>query len=86
MKIAPVGIAWQSAKERDPGLNLWQMDGLHPTREGIYLSALVFYTFIFQQSPAGLVSSAGLPEETTKFLQAAAAETVLENVEDWNIP
>ena len=34
MMIAPVGIACQSAIERDPGLNLWQMDGLHPTREG----------------------------------------------------
>jgi len=58
------------------------MDGLNPTREGTYLSALVFYALIFQQSPAGLSTSAGLPEETAKFLQADAAKIVLENFED----
>ena len=86
MIIAPVGIAWQIAIERNPNLNLWQLDGIHPTREGTYLSALVFYALIFQQSPAGLIFYADLPEETAGFLQAVAAETVLENFEDWNIP
>lgn len=84
--VAPVGIAWQKAIEVQPDLDLWQLDGIHPTREGTYLSALVFYTLIFQQSPAGLIFHADLPEETAEFLQVIAAETVLENFEDWNIP
>ena len=84
--IAPVGVAWQSAIEQKPNLNLWQMDGIHPNREGTYLAANVFYALIFQQSPAGLILSADLPEETAQFLQAIAAETVLENLEHWNIP
>ena len=84
--VAPVGIAWQKAIEVQPDLDLWQLDGIYPTREGTYLSALVFYTLIFQQSPAGLIFYADLPEETAGFLQAVAAETVLENFEDWNIP
>jgi hypothetical protein len=75
-KVAPVGIAWQSALERELNLNLWQLDGVHPSREGSYLAANVFYALIFQQSPAGLVSHAGLPAETAQFLQAVAAETV----------
>ena len=84
--IAPVGTAWQSAMEREPNLNLWQMDGIHPNREGTYLSALVFYALIFQESPAGLIYSADLPEGTAQLLQVVAAETVLENLEHWNIP
>ena len=56
--------------------------GFTPPGKGPKCRRWFFYTFIFQQSPAELVSSAGLPEETAKFLQAAAAETVLENFED----
>jgi hypothetical protein len=75
--VAPVGIAWQNAIKKDPQLNLWNVDGSHPSREGSYLSACVFYATIFQQSPEGLTYGADLPEEIAGFLQTVAAETVL---------
>ena len=84
--VAPVGIAWQGGIAQDPQLDLWQMDGLHPTREGTYLSACVFYGVIFRSSPEGLAYPSGLSEEMVRFLQATAAETVFENPESWNIP
>ena len=84
--VAPVGIAWQNAIAQKPQLELWQSDGIHPTREGTYLSACVFYAAIFGQSPAGLAYRAELPEETASLLQATAAKTVLENPKRWNIP
>ena len=84
--VAPVGIAWQNGMLKDPQLGLWQADGLHPSIEGSYLAACVFYAVIYQQSPEGLTYTAGLPEEKAQFLQATAAETVLENPERWNIP
>ncbi len=84
--VAPVGIAWQGGIAQDPQLGLWQMDGLHPTREGTYLSACVFYAVIFRQSPEGLTYRAGLSGEIARFLQAIATETVLENPGSWNIP
>jgi hypothetical protein len=62
------------------------MDGLHPTEEGTYLTALVFYAVLFQQSPEGLPYRAGLSEETALFMQAVAAETVLADPERWNVP
>lgn len=83
--VAPVGIAWQNAVTQDPQLGLWQMDGLHASREGTYLSACVFYALIFLQSPEGLNYEAGLSQETAQFLQAIAAETVLGNPGRWNI-
>jgi hypothetical protein len=86
LMVVPVGIAWQNAIAQKPQLELWQSDGIHPTREGTYLSACVFYAAIFRQSPAGLTYRAELPEETASLLQAAAAKTVLENPKRWNIP
>ena len=84
--VAPVGIAWQGAVAQDPQLSLWKTDGLHPTKEGTYLSACVFYAVILRQSPDGLAYTAGLSGEMARFLQAVAAEVVLGNPGGWNIP
>lgn len=74
--VAPVGVAWQNGIKKDSQLPLWGSDGIHPSREGSYLSACVFYATIFGKSPEGL-SNAGLSEEMAQFLQVIAAETVL---------
>jgi hypothetical protein len=41
--IAPVGPAWQIARQRAPDLQLYEEDGSHPTPEGSYLTACVLY-------------------------------------------
>ncbi|MBU7045894.1 MAG: hypothetical protein HXS54_05605 [Theionarchaea archaeon] len=74
--VAPVGVAWQNGIKKDPQLPLWGMDGIHPSKEGSYLSACVFYTIIFGKSPEGL-DNTGLSEEMAQVLQVIAAETVL---------
>ena len=84
--VAPAGVAWQSALEGDPQLQLWQRDGIHPSPEGTYLAACVFYATLLGQSPEGASYLAGLPEETARYLQAVAAETVLGDPERWNMP
>lgn len=78
LMVAPVGIAWQKGIERDPQVNLWNSDGSHPSREGSYLAACVFYVIIFNQNPEGLTYRAGLTEERAYFLQNIAVETVLD--------
>ena len=83
--VAPVGIAWQAGITQDPQLGLWNTDGLHPAREGTYLSACVFYAVIFRQSPERVTYTAGLSGEMARFLQATAAEAVLEDRGSWNI-
>ena len=52
--IAPVGNAWMSVLEQAPSKPLWQTDGVHPTPEGTYLAACVFYATVFARSPRGL--------------------------------
>ena len=82
--VAPVGIAWQDVRDQYPQINLWQDDGSHPTPEGTYLAACVFYADIFRQSPEGLSYQANLPTDTAQDLQKAAADTVFNG--QWGIP
>jgi hypothetical protein len=85
LTVAPVGIAWQSALARDRRLNLWQGDGSHPTLQGSYLAACVFYAAVFRKTPEGLAFTAGLPGDVARSLQAAAGKTVLENPDRWHL-
>jgi hypothetical protein len=83
--VSPVGIAWKNALEKNPQLVLWQKDGSHPNMNGSYLAACVFYAVIFQESPEGLAYMAGLQVDLGHFVQSVAAETVLDDLERWNI-
>ena len=84
--VAPAGVAWQRDLEEHPELELWQRDGSHPSPEGTYLAACVFYATLLGESPEGAGYLAGLPEETARFLQAVAAETVFGDRGRWNLP
>ena len=74
--LAPVGFAWLLVRRQNPQMDLWQADGSHPTEQGTYLAACVFYSVIFQKSPVGLTFTAQLPTETAQALQKIAAQTV----------
>ena len=82
---APVGEAWLIAKTQHPGSELWQGDGSHPTEQGTYLAACVFYATIFRQNPEGLRYFAHLPKETARVLQMTAGDVVLKNPKQWNL-
>lgn len=84
--VAPVGVAWWMAVWQGSGLELWQADGVHPTVQGTYLAACVFYAVIFRQSPVGLSYLADLPADTAHSLQTFAADTVLKDPAKWNLP
>jgi hypothetical protein len=84
--IAPVGDAWQSVVDQQPGAGLWQDDGVHPTTAGTYLAACVFYASIFGRSPVGLAYDNGLPAAEAAMLQRVAAATTLGEHTRWGLP
>jgi hypothetical protein len=86
VRVAPVGYTWLLAKSQNPQLDLWQADGSHPSVQGTYLAACVFYSVIFHQSPEGLSYQAGLAKETAKIIQNISASTVLDNPAQWHLP
>ena len=77
VSLVPVGYAWRNAIKQYPELTLWQEDGSHPSEEGTYLAACVFYATLFQESPVGISYWADLPKETAARLQTSASDTVL---------
>jgi hypothetical protein len=84
--VAPVGEAWKAALGHDKNADLWGPDGSHPSLEGSYLAACVFYAAIFGQTPEGLRYYAGLPPGDAWAMQVAATETVLANKSEWMLP
>lgn len=55
-KIIPVGKAWALAKQLRPDIELYALDGSHPTNIGTFLTACVFVSTILDELPAKLIS------------------------------
>lgn len=79
LPVAPVGLSFLKAKQKNKDINLWDDDYIHPTMEGSYLAVCTFYAQIFQKSPVGLNYTSYLSDDVAKFLQQTAEETVLNN-------
>jgi len=75
VRVAPVGVAFFKAMQERPGLKLYSLDG-HPTLQGTYLAACVFYGVIFEKSPSGNAYAAGLPDADRVFFQKVAAQVL----------
>jgi hypothetical protein len=73
--LAPVGTAWAAVRLAHPEIELYAGDGIHPSPQGTYLAACVFYARLFGKSPAG-ADKLGLSAAEAKVLQEAAAEAV----------
>jgi hypothetical protein len=85
VSIAPVGVAWAEALKQATSIDLWQSDGSHPTFNGTYLAACVFYTVIFRESPVGLRYPSQVSADNAILLQTIAADIVLNDSAQWNL-
>jgi len=82
--LAPVGLAWEAIHRIDTGLELYHTDGRHANPIGSYLTACVFYSVLYNNSPKGLPGTFSfkgekrldLGNEQALILQKVAWETV----------
>lgn len=86
--VAPVGLAWEKMLQQKVKITLHQKDRSHPTPEGTYLAACVFFAKIHGQSPEGLPGTlvtkqkkrsrtlCKLPADRAKLLQRTAWQVV----------
>lgn len=82
--LFPVASAWLAVWERDPNIQLYGSDGLHPSLSASYLAACVMYGRLFNRSPVGLPARLRLRSgatitiepRTATLLQEAAAATI----------
>ncbi len=71
--IIPVGEVWLSilADGRD-NINLYDIDGVHPTLQGTYLAAAMCYSQLFKKNPSDNMYSAGLDPAIAQYLKQKA--------------
>jgi hypothetical protein len=74
--VIPAGLAFAKARGKRPDIRLYQPDQSHPSLAGTYLAALTCYAAIFRKPPDGDWMPEGIAEDTARFLQAVAWETV----------
>jgi len=75
-QVVPVGLAFATVTAERPEIELRIADARHPTMAGTYLAACTFFAALYAQSPEGLDYDAGLGEETARYLQQVAWQTV----------
>jgi hypothetical protein len=73
--VVPVGLAFERSKIESPSIDLYYVDKKHPSLEGTYLAACVFYAAFFGRSPEGNTYLAGLSVEVAHRLQQTAWDT-----------
>ncbi len=83
--MAPVGESWRKSIAQTPSLELYQADQSHPSLEGSYLSACVFYETIFGKSVLSNTFNPGISTVTLSFLQQIAHSVVNDSSFIWNI-
>jgi len=76
--VAPVGLAFAAGAQRFPEIDLYHPDGKHPSLEGTYLAACVFFATLYNQSPLGgdIPIASDMSPETARRLQILAWDTV----------
>jgi hypothetical protein len=76
--VIPAGLAFAKSVKLRPELNLYASDKRHPSAAGTYLAASTTYAALFRDSPVGITYTAGLDQDTARFLQTVAWDTVQE--------
>ncbi len=82
---APVGIAWKKVRETHPFIELYNADESHPSPEGTYLAAAVFYSTLYRRPSNDASYTAALDPDTAAILRGIASSTVLDSTATWNI-
>ncbi len=70
--LVPIGLVWTATVLTDPTSPLWHTDGYHPSPDGAYLNACIFYAAFFGESPEGIEYYGDLDPTRAQFYQSMA--------------
>jgi hypothetical protein len=83
--VVPAGEAFRKSILQNSNLELYDADQSHPSLNGSYLAAAVFYEMLFQKSVISNTFNPGLAANTHTFLQQVAHSVVNDSLLVWNI-
>ena len=70
--LVQAGSAWQYVRQHDRSIALYEPDQSHPTLNGAYLTACVFYTTLFNPPTQPLPNLTDLSDAQAAYLQQVA--------------
>ncbi|MCF7920265.1 MAG: hypothetical protein K9N06_10175 [Candidatus Cloacimonetes bacterium] len=76
--VCPVGLAFAEVRLQHPEIELYAVDGSHPSWQGTYLAALVIYAQLWNENPVGCtyIPDPSINHEEAEILQTIAWEVV----------
>jgi hypothetical protein len=83
-ELSPAGAAWRYVRQNNPGIELYDTDGSHPSQAGSYLIAACFYAAIFKKNPALISYDYSLSPATANILRQAAKKVVFDSLSHWS--
>jgi PKD repeat protein len=83
--FSPAGEAFRKSILLNPSLELYNVDESHPSLEGSYLTACVFYEVLFHKSVLTNTYNPGVSPSNSSFLQQIAHDVVIDSLSTWNI-
>lgn len=83
--VSPVGAAWKQVRDSFPAIDLYSPDESHPSVNGTYLAACVFYASIFHKNPVASTFNNGLAAADANNLKRIAGKVVLDSFSKWNV-
>jgi hypothetical protein len=67
-----VGYAFEAFKKKNKNINLYESDGLHPSRQGSYLIACLFFKYLTHRTLNNVKYAADLDTKQAKIIRKFA--------------
>gem|GEM_PF-1309147 len=84
-EVSPVGAVWRNIRQNFPAIELYNIDGSHPSEAGSYAAACAFYAAIFRKDPSLLTYNYTLSATDAANIRNAAKAVVYNNLATWYV-
>ena len=74
--LAPVGAVFKELRLSYPTINLYSVDGMHPSEAGTYAAAITFYTILFGKNPMAITYDFVLPAPDADIIRQVVMNKV----------
>ncbi len=82
--VCPAGMVWSRSISRKPFIELYNSDQSHPSPAGTYLTALTFYTVLFEKKTRlPFYRPPGFADSTALFFRTTAEAVVWDSARTW---
>lgn len=83
--VSPVGQVRSYLRKHYPNINLFASDGTHPSPEGAYAAAMVFYSVIFRKDPTLIKWNYTIEPTDAKIIRNAAKIVAYDDLLNWHV-